>query len=80
MTTATTSVEPNAEAVVVVMQGYLKKKSPKALGKGKVVVGHDHHRQPGIVNIGVGKTGEQARNQRTLRLHLRHPLLQLPVW
>ena len=36
MTTATTSVEPNAEAVVV-MQGYLKKKSPKALGKGKVV-------------------------------------------
>ena len=36
MTTATTSTEPNAEAVVV-MQGYLKKKSPKALGKGKVV-------------------------------------------
>ena len=36
MTTATTSAEPNAEAVVV-MQGYLKKKSPKALGKGKVV-------------------------------------------
>ena len=36
MTMATTSVDPNAEAVVV-RQGYLKKKSPKALGKGKVV-------------------------------------------
>ena len=36
MATATSLAEPNAEAVVV-MQGYLKKKSPKALGKGKVV-------------------------------------------
>ena len=55
--------------------GLLQQLVAQALGCGHVVVGHDHHAQAGILNVGVGKAHKQTGTQRAFLLHgARHGL------